>query len=1064
MQRSLWLVLALLALGGASYLVLGGGSSATPFDGPPVRLAPDEPEAEEPAEQRSGALGRSTDAVERRELEMAADLGLVDSGTDLDARAPLRLRGRVVDAQGNPIAGAAVEPRIRRNPRALFGQGGGGPGGGGMPFDPGTDFRALFRDRALAKAATTGADGTFAFDGAAFARGSTVELAVQHRDFAPSLVREDWTDEDGELVLEDVVLGAGATLTGVVLGPSGAGVASAEVRFDQANGGGRGGRGGGRGGPGGGRFGGDDQRLVEMVGVAETDASGRFSMRHVPAGSIRLLATARLHVDGRSEPVDAVDGAEVDVGTIELGPGAELTGIVVDQAGAPVAAAEVSASISREAMIEQFRQARELGLEDAGGRGGRGAGMGAMMNGGFGGSRTSTTTDAQGRFALDRVPQAPLRVEIRHPEYVDEDLEPVDPVAQNRVQVTVQSRPAASGLVIDAGTGQPIESYGIRARPAPGNFGAFGGRGGGNPIADMAQRFGEANPEVAARIAEMQGAQERQAQWRKQFVGNSGVVPSGRAPEIGSHPDGRFRLEGLQPSSYLFEVDAPGYVRVAAGPFEVATEASNEGHVVKLERGHALAGRVSDGRTRQPIGGARVSVSIPPLDDGGAAADPMAMFGGMRGGRGGGRGGFGGMDVLDQARTAADGSFELRPLRAGTYLLRIDADGYPQFEERSFTLGSGTGEAEFRLDPGARVHGRVLGLEPGTRARLEFAHQESNERRTTAISPDDGSYEISGLMAGGYFVSVQEDGRRGGNDGGRGGAGMRAAIGAIVASRSGAAPDLIVPAGGDISYDVGAQTLDLATVRGRVYRNGQPGAGLEVRLVAQVQNTGLDPQIERFAAGRLAGLFSGRVSETDGTFTIESVPPGDYSFEVRNRQGGGGGRGGPQLNFAGGGGGSLHSEPITVRKGQTIERFVEVSVGSFEITVTGGTEGQAIGRGRATIVLTAEAGNLPPEQWNGLPSLTRAGLRDGVVRAEGLRPGSYRVLIQGNGYQPQTLDVAVNASDTPTRTEVRLVVDPNAPAPQNGGGGTPPAGGAARPGGQPAGGRGGQPAGGRGGR
>ena len=194
-----------------------------------------------------------------------------------------------------------------------------------------------------------------------------------------------------------------------------------------------------------------------------------------------------------------------------------------------------------------------------------------------------------------------------------------------------------------------------------------------------------------------------------------------------------------------------------------------EGFVVQVERGYALEGRVIHVGTKEPVAGARVSLSIPPLDDSGAnnVANLFGGFGG-RGGRGG-FGGVGGQDRLDETRTDGKGRFELRPLRAGTYVLRVDADGFPGYENTAFALGPGSAQSDIQLDPGARVYGTVLGLEAGKRVRLEFSHAETNERRTANVSRQDGSYEIEGLTSGGYFITLLDESNQGGGRGGRGG-------------------------------------------------------------------------------------------------------------------------------------------------------------------------------------------------------------------------------------------------------------------------------------------------------
>lgn len=1021
MHRNLWLLFAVVGLAAAAFLLLRSGRPDRPFDESAFAAPPDAAHAA--PELRTGATDAPADEVERRELELAQDLGLVASLDDVEARAVLALRGRVVTREGQPIAGARVEPRIRRSARAIFQQ-------DGPPLDIGGDFRALFRDRPLAKAIVTGADGVFAFDGRGFGRGTNIELAIEHDRFAPAVVHREWSADEGDLVVDDVVLGAGAVVTGVVVGPHGAPVPDATVRFDEEQ---RRGRGrGGRGGPGG-RFGGfDDDRLTALVGEVRTDAAGRFELRQVPAGEFRLTATARRHVDGRSEQLEAGDGAMLDAGTIELGPGAELVGIVVDARGAPVADAEVAASVSRATLMQRMRDQQSA---DAGERGGR-SGLRQML--GFGNARTSTRTDAEGRFTLDRVPQAPLRLEVRHPAFTDEDVEPIDPLAQPQVRVQLRGRPWASGVVVDAQTGDPIESFGIRARPMPGGGFGGGGRGGRGPQA-FAQQMAQSNPEMAERIAEAQARAQREQDRRKRLIGGSGIVPR-RIPEPTRHPEGAFRLDDLQPGEFVFEVAAPGYVPIAAGPFTCQPADGTEGITIRLERGVVMAGRVVDGRTGAPVARARVALAVPPEGQQNGD-DPFAAI--IRFDRGG-RGDF--RDAVAEARTDSAGRFEMHPLRSGTYALEVEARDYPGFSNPSFALTSATTGNDIALDPGARVHGTVVGLEPGQRARLQFVHAETNESRTTRVSPDDGSYEIAGLLAGGYFVEVEEDG----DQRGRGRGDLRQRIGAMVSSHANAAPDLVVSPGADVRYDPAVASLEYASVRGHVFANGQPGAGLTVRLVAQVEETGLDPRVERFAAGRLQQLFSDEVSAEDGSFEIESVPPGDYRLEVRPRggRGGRGRRGGaPTINLAGAGGaaGALHGEPLMVRKGQTVERTVQIVTGSIALQLTG-PDGQPLDRVRVSLVRADEAGDNPPDTWQQSPSFVRSVARGGRVEAAHVTPGAWRYFVTAQGHQPVEGRVDVMAGATPAPTQVQLAVDPNAP-PQPQGAGAGGGEGRQRPGG-----------------
>src|SRR5690606_35314800 len=142
------------------------------------------------------------------------------------------------------------------------------------------------------------------------------------------------------------------------------------------------------------------------------------------------------------------------------------------------------------------------------------------------------------------------------------------------------------------------------------------------------------------------------------------------------------------------------------------------------------------------------------------------------------------------------------------------------------------------------------------------------------------------------------------------------------AARAGSPPDLHVPAGGSVRYDFAVEQLQLATVQGQLLRNDVPAGGYELRLTIVGLDTQGDPGAERFARGAMGRLCSDSASAEDGTFRIESVPPGEYQLEVHPSGGRAGGRrggNGPLLNLAGA---ALHSERIAVRKGESIERRI----------------------------------------------------------------------------------------------------------------------------------------------
>ncbi len=1002
--RNLILVaLIVLVGGGAAFLFLGEDDSPGP-------VAPGaNSRRDDPSEEPSRGATRSADGVARTDVALdPSDPQAAALARDLEGladREAMALTGRVVDTAGAPVVGAEVALRTRIDPRRFF------ENGGARGFDPGNfdlrggrggrgggqDFRDLFRGAVAADPVVTDGQGRFRFDAKAY-RSGTLELTVDHDRFAPASVRRDWEDDEKDVELEPIVLNAGVRVTGNVVDANGNSVVGAAVTLASANGGfgGFGGGRGGRGGRGGSPFGGDDS-LLELVDSAETDATGHFVIDHVPAGQIRVRAEMAGHLPSESDRKDGEDGATLDVGVIELGPGAVLRGVVVDAYGNPIEGAEVVATVSRDAAFSELRELPEEIQQEL-----RRA-MGRFM-----GARQETETDADGRFELDMVPDRAVRLEVDHPDYISRVEEPVEPLSTPNVQLTLAETLGLSGRIVDAATGAPVETFGIRARQVR-DFGGFGGLGGrqqrGGPGGqDDPQRAAE----FEARIAEFQADQEREQAKVQQLVGGSGLIP-GRTPDPEGHTGGRFDVDGLQPGTYVLDIDAPGYVKIAAGRYELSADAASPADLtIQLERGTTVTGMVVDADNGVAIANARVSLEVPREQDGSVTNDirngMRAMFGG-RGGRGGG-----GMS-LQAVRTDRDGRFEFAPTRPGNYALSVEAEGFPGIEGRAFPVPGNTPTHDVRItmDNGARVFGNVLGLEEGQRARVVFTQVDGSERRTADVDVESSSYEIEGLLAGGYRVRVEMRGGDGGD--------FRARIGQALAERMDDQPDLFVPASGEIRYDVGAEGSELGKIEGRVFRNGNPGTGLEVRLAA-VEDPNDDPA--RRLLGRMSRMLSARVDE-QGNFELSSVPPGQYFIEVY-AGGGGGGRGGrgggPQLRFGGGNGAALIRQPISVMAGQTVPQVLSVDTGAVALRFVD-TEGKPVGRARVELVRADESAGVEPAQWRDLPSHYSTGLRNGALEIETAPVGTWKYSMQVGGGQPVLGEILVTPGVT-TEAEVQV--------------------------------------------
>lgn len=164
---------------------------------------------------------------------------------------------------------------------------------------------------------------------------------------------------------------------------------------------------------------------------------------------------------------------------------------------------------------------------------------------------------------------------------------------------------------------------------------------------------------------------EPRAPWER-FGPRRARAPAGLAAKR-VDPDGFFRFEGLPAGTVAVEAGGAGFVAAEQRGVAIAPDA--EAWVeFALDAGLSISGRVTD-REGRAIAGAEVSA--------------------WSRGRGGAA-----------AATRADGSYEVEGLRAGTYDLEADADGY--VAARREDVRAGTSGVDFRLGRSGTLAGRVV--------------------------------------------------------------------------------------------------------------------------------------------------------------------------------------------------------------------------------------------------------------------------------------------------------------------------------------------------------------------
>ena len=162
-----------------------------------------------------------------------------------------------------------------------------------------------------------------------------------------------------------------------------------------------------------------------------------------------------------------------------------------------------------------------------------------------------------------------------------------------------------------------------------------------------------------------------------------------------------------------------------------------------LERGVVLAGRVVDAKGN-PV--AAASVRRTSIDDAGAFSGLMGMANAMGG------------PNPSRTETDEEGRFELGHEISGEYALIVEHDAYPKgrFEGQAPPVGGEDVNLVLRMQPAARLEGRILGFPAGKRG-VTLQATAAEERGKDNTAPIAAFFESAGLSAE-HASSVDSDG------------------------------------------------------------------------------------------------------------------------------------------------------------------------------------------------------------------------------------------------------------------------------------------------------------------
>ncbi|HTR55992.1 MAG TPA: carboxypeptidase-like regulatory domain-containing protein, partial [Kofleriaceae bacterium] len=255
-------------------------------------------------------------------------------------------------------------------------------------------------DEAHASIWVTGADGRYRILGFGKAK---VTVLAQAAGFAEARSREVAIDTGQLITGVDLVVSAGTMLVGKVTDPRGAPVVGAEVTA---------------------------QPKVGAPLEGFTDDDGEFKLGPL-AGAVELHASAYGHVDVRRE-VDLPAGKGATAGehrediVLDIAD-AELVGTLEDATGVPVGGAQLEVS--------------------------DGAGEGRH-----------TTVARDGTFAIELLPRGHVRVRVDHPDYPPAELDAVASVHGDHVHLVLPLGGAAEGVLLDASSGEALAGMPLDAR------------------------------------------------------------------------------------------------------------------------------------------------------------------------------------------------------------------------------------------------------------------------------------------------------------------------------------------------------------------------------------------------------------------------------------------------------------------------------------------------------------------------------------------------------------------------------------------------------------------------
>lgn len=444
-------------------------------------------------------------------------------------------------------------------------------------------------------------------------------------------------------------------------------------------------------------------------GSTRTDGDGRFALDALPPGWWTLRAGANGWLQAETERRQVLGGESLEGVEIVLGQGAVVTGRVLSPEDVPVAGAEVQAFGER--------------------------------------SRPVAISGVDGVYRLEGVEAGERSLEATHPgyEFASRTLEVIP--GENRLDLKLERdrRREIRGRVLGpdgaavAGARVLVPSSSSAWSAADGSF-VLLERDGAHEVWADGEGWAPAQAAVTVEGGPVEGVEIRLSRGgsiRGRLLGLDRELLAGATVEVALPPSALPRSA----------VDLQGGYRISElppGTWEVTARAA----------GRSLAERVElapgdDEAVLDLLFSPAFEVSGWVLDPGGqpVADATVRLFEG-----GSGSGGW--------AFTRSDGSFRIE-VEDGTYRGYALKRGYlaARLEEPVQVEGGPVEGIEMRLERAAVLRGRILGLEPGERAREIWAEGPDGAIRQGELD-QEAQYAVLGLIPGDWKITASHQGRQ----------------------------------------------------------------------------------------------------------------------------------------------------------------------------------------------------------------------------------------------------------------------------------------------------------------